>query len=138
MYFAYFYSLIYWTFQKTAFLISCLFRFDACEDQYKMLIKILEIWWLLYLINSVINYCQVFAQIIPQNSCPVYFKYTNGANGVEGQMVLKFRITDSDINVVFEGSIPELLVDVSYRNTKHVKRNNCEIFFRIFTEKSHW
>lgn len=39
----------------------------------------------------------VFAQhYTPQNSCPDYFEYIDGSNGVEGQIVLKFDITGSE------------------------------------------
>lgn len=65
-----------------------------------------------------ISLCAIFvvakAQVkLPPNSCPNYFKYTNGASGVEGQIFLKFRIRDSNVNLVFEGSIPEKLTSVS-------------------------
>lgn len=79
--------------------------------------KILKILLHFFLFYATCKRIEVSAKyIIPQNSCPDYFKYVNYENEIEGRIELNFRIKDSDIVVVFEGSIPELLTDVSYRN----------------------
>lgn len=52
--------------------------------------------------------------LLPPNACPDYFKYNNGVDGqVEGQIGLKFKITDSDVNLVFQASVPGTLTSVS-------------------------
>lgn len=56
----------------------------------------------------------VYSQIgLPPNPCPQYFEYIDNGHELEGQIKLKFKISESVVNLVFEASIPTRLTSVS-------------------------